>query len=463
MNNSEKHRPVLTSDEEPKERAVSEGLLNRPMRPWLGPHRPLLQRVAAPVLRFFEVEAAGGIVLVIAAALALIWANSPWGDAYERLWNTRISLDLGALVIIEDLRHWINDGLMVLFFFVVALEIKGEFVEGELRDARRAALPIAAAVGGMVVPGVLYLAINAGDGAPEGWGIAVATDIAFALGVVALLGDRVPHSMKVFLLTLAIADDVGAITVIALFYTDDLSLPWLGLAIGLLAVVAVLRWLRVWYVPAYVLIGVGVWLAAFESGVHATIAGVALGLLAPARPLLSRDEAERLVRERTSDKRSAGDVRETTFLIQESVSVSERLEDILHPWTSYVVIPLFALANAGVRFELDMIGEAVTAPIAVGTAVGLVVGKPLGILASSWIISRFKPDSMPPRVSWLHVAGIGAVAGIGFTMSLFIAGLAFSEGTNQFEQAKLGIFAAAILAAVVGVAMLTAAARRAKK
>ncbi|MDP8957548.1 MAG: Na+/H+ antiporter NhaA [Actinomycetota bacterium] len=433
------------------------------MRPWLGPHRRLLQRVAAPILEFFQIEAAGGIVLVGAAALALIWANSPWGEAYERLWTTRISVDLGPLVLAEDLRHWINDGLMVLFFFVVALEIKGEFAEGELRHARRAALPIAAAVGGMVVPGLLYLALNVGGGAPEGWGIAVATDIAFALGVVALLGHRVPHSMKVFLLTLAIADDVGAIGVIALFYTDDLSLPWLGLAIGLLGVVVFLRWLRVWYVPAYVLVGVGVWLATLESGVHATIAGVALGLLTPARPLLSRNEAERLVGERSSDKGSAGDVRETTFLIRESVSVSERLEDILHPWTSYVVIPLFALANAGVRFDLGTIGEAAASPVALGTAVGLVVGKPLGIVASSWILNRFKPGSIPSGVSWLHIAGIGAVAGIGFTMSLFIAGLAFTGGAPEFEQAKLGIFAAAVVAAGAGVTMLLAAARRSKR
>lgn len=412
------------------------------------------------MLQFLEIEASGGIALVAAALVALVWANSPWGNVYARLWTTQVSIDLGPLVLREDLRHWVNDGLMVLFFFVVALEIKGEFVGGELRGARRAALPIAAAVGGMVLPALLYLAVNVPAGTPEGWGIPVATDIAFALGVVALLGDRVPRSLKVFLLTLAIVDDVGAILVIALFYTQHLSVRWLGGAFGLIAVVVMLRWLRVWYVPLYVLLGVGVWLATYQSGVHATIAGVALGLMAPARPLLSRAEADRFAEELRTGEGHASEVRDTTFLIQESVPVAERLQHTLHPWTSYVVIPLFALANAGLRFDRNMLGGAAGSAATIGTILGLVVGKPLGILAASWIVKRLGLGSIPSGVSWLHLAGIGALAGIGFTMSLFVAGLAFREATERFDQAKVGIFAASLVAAAVGSAVLAAAARR---
>ena len=441
-------------------RAASEGLRIRPTRPWLGPHRPLLQRVARPVLQFLEIEAAGGIVLIAAALAALIWANSLWSGIYERLWTTEVAIDLGPLVLREDLRHWVNDGLMVLFFFVVALEIKGEFDGGELRSVRRAALPIAAAVGGMVVPALIYLAVNLGAGSPEGWGIPVATDIAFALGVVALLGRRVPRSLKVFLLTLAIVDDIGAILVIALFYTQELSLPWLGGGVAVLGVVVVLRWLRVWYVPIYVLLGVGVWLATYESGIHPTIAGVALGLLAPARPLLTREEADRFAEELRDGAARVTEVRDTTFLIQESVPVTERLQHTLHPWTSYVVIPLFALANAGVRFDGDVLGQVAGSPVTIGAILGLVVGKPLGILAASWVVTRLGPGSIPSGSSWLHLAGIGAVAGVGFTMSLFIGGLAFREASGQFQHAKLGVFAASLAAAAIGSVLLVAAARR---
>ncbi len=332
---------------------------------------------------------------------------------------------------------------------MVGLEIKDEFVNGDLRDPRHAALPIGAAVGGMAAPASLYLAVNLSGGSLGGWGVPVATDIAFALGVLALIGDRVPQSLKVFLLALAIADDVGAVLVIALFYSRGLSIVWLGTAVALLAVIAVLRWLRVWYVPAYVLLGSAVWLATFESGVHATTAGVALGLLAPARPLLTARHVDRLVGERDDGDRSTEEVRKAAFLMRETAPVTQRLRDALHPWTSYLVIPLFALANAGITFDGSMLRDAVGSPVTLGIALGLLLGKPLGILGTSWLLVRTGTASLPTGTSWRHVAGAGAIAGIGFTMSLFIAGLAFPAGA-RFEEAKLGIFTASMLAAAAG-------------
>jgi len=438
----------LVSDEE---------LRRGPRRPWLGPHRPVLQRLAKPIIDVLHVEAAGGVALLVAAMVALAWANSPWQDAYEALWTTDAGLNVGGFELREDLRHWVNDGLMVLFFFVVGLEIKTELVAGELADARRAALPIAAAAGGMAIPALVYLAVNASGGALEGWGVPVATDIAFAVGVVSLLGPRVPQSLKVFLLALAIADDVGAILVIGLFYTEQVSLGWLAAAASLVGAVVLMRWLRIWYMPAYIAVGVGVWLATFESGVHATVAGVTLGLLAPARPLVTRRQADRLRADGIAQPdggNAAGQRRDVAFLVRESQPVAERVQEILHPWTSYVVIPVFALANAGVSFDRQMLADAITSPVTLGVAAGLVVGKPVGILGGAWMATRLGLASVPSGVTWRQLAGVGAVAGIGFTMSLFIAGLAFSEGSDTFEQAKLGIFAASLAAAALGAIVL---------
>ena len=439
------------SDAEEREATPEDGLRPilqlRPSQPWFGPHRPRVRRLARPVLDFLRVEAASGIVLVVAAVVGLAWANSPWRASYESFWSTEIALRAGPFALTEDLRHWVNDALMVLFFFVVGLEIKHELTEGELREPRRAALPVAAAVGGMIIPACIYLAVNLGGGSSQGWGVAVATDIAFALGVVALLGPRVPPALKVFLLVLAIVDDIGAVVVIAVFYTDDLSFPWLATAVVLLAGVAALRWLRVWYLPVYGLMGVAVWLAAFESGIHATVAGVALGLLAPVRPLLTRHEAEALARQDAGGD-PIEEAREASFLIRESVPVVQRVQHALHPWTSYVVIPVFALANAGVSLSGDALADALGSRITIGIVLGLVVGKPLGITVAAWLAMRLG-GSLPAATSLRHVAAVGAVAGIGFTMSLFVAGLAFDEG-GAFEEAKIGILAASLLASTGG-------------
>ena len=370
---------------------------------------------ARSVARFFEVEAAGGILLLAATAAALLWANSPVADSYEEL--------------SEEVRPWVNDGLMVLFFFVVGLEIKREVVSGQLSTARAAALPVVAAVGGMVVPAAIYLLLNPTAPTRDGWGIPMATDIAFAVGVLTLLGPRVPPALKVLLLALAVVDDIGAIVVIAVAYTDDLSAGWLGLAGLGLAAAAVLRRAGVWFLPLFVVIGLFVWLATLESGIHPTIAGVALGVLVPER-------ARSIRRRRT-------------------VPVAERLEDALHPWVSYGVVPLFALANAGIPLSAESIADAAASTVTAGVVAGLVVGKVAGILGASAVAIRLGIGRLPAGIGWRHLAGLSALAGIGFTVSIFVTGLAF-EGQSLQDEAKVGVLVASVVAASIGAAILLA-------
>ncbi len=321
---------------------------------WLRSDRWLARSIAQPISRFLAIEASGGLLLVAAAVIALVWANSPWSDSYFDLWHTELTVEVGSRVVSEDLQHWINDGLMTLFFFVIGLEIKHEVTHGQLTSPRAAAVPIAGAIGGMVVPALLYVAINLGGDGSSGWGIPMATDIAFAVGVLALLGDRVPSELKVLLLGLAIVDDIGAILVIALFYTESVQLGWLAGGVAILVAMVLLDRARVRYLPVYVVLGIAVWFTFYESGVHATLAGVALGLLAPSRPFLTAVDADRIADELSADQAvTAAEVRDISFRIRESVPVTERLEDLLHPWTSYLVVPLFALANAGIVLSGD--------------------------------------------------------------------------------------------------------------
>ena len=426
------------------------------LRPtWLRSDRPLARYLAQPVARFLHVEAAGGIVLAVATTVALAWANSPWQDSYHTLWHTELSIGIGNRVLTEDLEHWVNDGLMVLFFFVVGLEIKREWVTGELRDRRAAVLPAMAALGGMVVPAAIYVLVNAGTDNVSGWGIPMATDIAFALGVVAILGSRVPPSLKIFLLTLAIVDDIGAILVIALFYSKSLEPGWLVVAVVVVAAAVLLRRANVRYLPVFVVIGTGLWFALFESGVHATIAGVIMGLLAPAVPFQTEVETQNVVD--VLDHRpgiSLDDVRAASFLLRESVSVAERVEDLLHPWVSYVVIPIFALANAGITFSSKSFSG--DHRLLVGVVLGLVVGKTVGVSAMTWLGVRLGIGRLPGGVGPRHVLGVAVVAGIGFTVALFIAGLAFDDVASQ-DQAKIGILIASLLAAVIGAGVLLTA------
>lgn len=421
---------------------------------WIASDRHLARFVARPLAAFLRVEASGGILLLAAALIALVWVNSPWSDAYHALWAIELDLRIGSFVLEGDLRHWVNDALMVLFFLVVGLEIKYELVAGELRNPRAAVVPIVAAFAGMVVPASIYAAFNAGGPGSPGWGIPMATDIAFAVGVLSLLGRRIPSPARIFLLTLAIVDDIGAIAVIAFFYTDDLSLEWLAAAgVGVLAVVA-LRLLRVWSMVPYVLLGVAIWLAIYESGVHATIAGVIMGLLAPAKPLLDSTYARDYARESAADELDADEVRRLRFLVSESISVSERVQRTLHPWSSYVVLPIFALANAGVALGGGALGEALNSPITIGVALGLVLGKTVGVCGSTWLTVRLGFGQLPTGVGWGIIAGLAVVAGVGFTVSLFVTGLAFDGGTAPAADAKVGILGGSLVAALVGAAIL---------
>ncbi len=423
--------------------------------------RALARLVARPVREFLRVEYASSVLLLAAAVIALVWANSPWSSTYEELWETHLVLDLGVLQIDESLQHWVNDALMVFFFFVVGLEIKYELVHGDLRDPRSAALPIVAAVGGMAVPAAIYALIVGGGAGSSGWGIPMATDIAFAVGVLGLLGRRIPAPARLFLLTLAVVDDIGAIVVIALFYTADVDLQWLVAAVALLLVMVVMRRLRIWALPAYVVVGALVWLATLESGVHATLAGVAIGLLTPAKPLLEERVAREYAREAIADRElDADELARLRFLLSESVPMVERLQARLHPFSAYVVLPVFALANAGVPLDGGVLHEAVGSTIALGITLGLVVGKPVGIVLAAFLTVRLGLGRLPDGTGWRMLTGLGAVGGIGFTVSLFIAGLSFPGEELLTSEAKIGILAGSLLSAGVGVTLLLLTTRR---
>ena len=425
---------------------------------WLGSNRPMARAIGRPMVRFLAIEASGGILLMVATLVALVWANSPWSGSYYDFWHTEVHLAFGDVVSLDQDGHsltlvgFVNDVLMAVFFFVVGLEIKREMVTGELRRPRAAMLPVAAALGGMVVPALIFLAFNRSGAASTGWGIPMATDIAFAVGVVSLLGRRVPTSLKVFLLSLAIVDDIGAILVIAVFYTSDLAMDWLFLGVATTVAVATLTRLKVWYTPFYILLGSVLWYAMFRSGVHTTIAGVAMGLLAPARPLLDRAVMPPI----EFDQLDAEDLREAKFRLNESVSVASRLEHRLHPVTGFVIIPVFALANAGVDISWESLSNAMTSGITLGVAFGLVLGKIIGVSSFSFLALRLGLAVLPAGTTRRHIVGISAIAGIGFTVSLFVTGLAF-DAVGLQDEAKIGILGASIVAAVIGVFVLMGA------
>ncbi|HET9443995.1 MAG TPA: Na+/H+ antiporter NhaA [Acidimicrobiales bacterium] len=408
--------------------------------------------------RFVRTEASGGIALVAATVVALIWANSPWAESYTRFWHAAVNLQVGFVGIEEDLRHLVNDGLMTLFFLVVAMEIKRELVTGDLRNPRVAALPAIAALGGMVVPALVYVAFNDGGVGSHGWGIPMATDIAFALGVLVLLGRRVPPALKLFLLSLAVIDDVGAIVVIAVFYTGRLDVGALALALGTVGGVVVLRRLRVYWLPAYVGLGVVCWFATYHSGIHATIAGVAFGLLTPARPLAPAEVARRWTLD-MGDEPSAAELRQLRLIANETVSPAERLENLLAPVTSFVIVPIFALANAGIEISAGALEGAAAARVALGVGVGLVLGKLVGVFAASWLAVRSGLAALPRDASWRDMAGVAGLAGIGFTVSIFITGLAFDDPALE-EAAKLAVLAASLCASAVGALIFLTGGRR---
>ena len=401
---------------------------------------------------FLATEASGGIVLLGATLAALAWANSPWQDSYRSFWSLNLSVELGGYAIDGALRLWVNEGLMTIFFLVVGLEIRRELSSGELRDRGRAALPVFAAAGGMVVPALLYLAVNTDGPGSRGWGIPMATDIAFALGVVALLGRRVPASLRLFLLTLAVADDLGALVILVAFYSPDVSMRAFVVAVVLVLLIVVLKRVGVRWTPLFVLVGIAIWLALHEAGVNPTLAGVAMGLLAPVVPALP-EHAVATVRHELADVSSVNAARDTARLAREAVSVVEWLEHVLHPWASHVVVPVFALANVGIVIGSDLIDATSTSPVALGVLLGKLVGKSLGITAFTFVACRLGLGALPVGVSWRQIAGIGAVAGIGFTVSLFFVDLSFADPDLQ-DEAKLAVLVASVAAAVLGALLL---------
>lgn len=434
--------------------------------PWSRSDRRLPRLVVRPLQTFLDTEEAGGILLLLAAAAALLWANL-WPGSYDTVWHSEVAFRIGPWELTDDVQHWINDGLMALFFFVVGLEIKRELVVGELRDPKTAALPTVAALGGMVVPALLYAALNAGGPGSSGWGIPMATDIAFAVGVLALLGRGLPSSLRVFLLSLAIVDDIGAILVIAIFYSEGISWVALSAAAGLFVLLVTAQRVNVRFTAVYVILGISIWLAVFLSGVHATIAGVALGLLTPASPFQPpgpvSDRARRVAEKTPEDMdRSDEDVHHwlgLARLSKDAVSPLARMEHSLHPWTSYVIIPLFALANAGVDLGGGALNDALTSRVTLGIVLGLVVGKIAGITLFSWGAVRAGLARLPSGTGWTQVTAIAAVAGIGFTVSLFIASLAFRD-QEVLASAKVGVLGASVIAGAIGAVLLASTRRR---
>ncbi len=425
--------------------------------------KPLGVQVRLLFQQFTRLQASGGMLLLAAAALALIWANSPWGQNYFGLWETYLKIELGDLVLKESLLHWVNDGLMVIFFFVVGLEIKREVLAGELASPRRAALPLIAAVGGMLLPALTFIAFNLGGPGQAGWGIPMATDIAFVLGILTLFGRRVPISLKVFFTALAIADDLGAVLVLALFYSGEIAWTALGVGAVFLVTLIVLNWGQVRQPLPYALLGIGLWLAFLQSGIHPTIAGVLLALTIPAR---SQVRAEAFMAQCTAalGGLGSGDPHEksrrqqaaaqTLEVIAERIQTPlQRLERTLNPWVAYLVVPIFAWANAGVDLSGDLL-QALTQPASLGIILGLLLGKSLGITLFSWLAVRSGLADLPYGVSWWQLFATSWLAGIGFTMSLFIADSAFWE-PSLLALAKTSILVASVLAALIGSALIT--------
>jgi NhaA family Na+:H+ antiporter len=419
-----------------------------------------IDAIVRPFQEFAHTAAAGGLVLLAAAIVALIWANSPFAHYYHDLWHTAFEVGVGKFVFSQPLEDWITDGLMAVVFFVVGLEIKREATTGELSTFRQASLPVAAALGGMLVPALIYTSWNYGTPEISGWGIPMATDIAFALGVLALLGKRVPSSLRVFLTAVAIVDDLGAVLVIAIFYTAQIS--GMALAAGLvgLAVMALANRLGVRSPLAYFLMGLCVWAAFLASGVHATIAGVLTALTIPSRSILDEDKfvaAGRGFLDAVDDDDS---VQERKIAAVHALEIScehvqtplLRLEHALHPWVAFVIMPIFALANAGIPLGADFV-ESLAAPVTLGVAVGLILGKQIGVTLFTWLAVRSGLAVLPESMNWRSVSGLAWLAGIGFTMSMFIAGLAFDSAETLVE-AKAGILTASLVAGLIGYVLL---------
>ncbi len=431
------------------------------------PPRPVLAvRLIRPFRQFAEWQAAGGVTLLVAAAVAMAIANSPWHGAVEAFWQTPVALSFGSGVFSLSLREWISDGLMAIFFLLVGLEIKSELLVGELSTVRTASLPLAAAVGGMIVPALIFTAFNRSTPGSPGWGIPTATDIAFALGVLALIGSRVPPALTVFLAALAIADDLGAVIIISLFYGHAPEAAWLMYAAGCVVLLIAANAAGAAWKSVYALLGIGLWYCVLRSGVHSTVAGVVLALIIPARSRIEPARFEAEARQRLAEFEIATGEDDRPVLsnggqqralaafetaVEDAQPPLAQFRRLLHIPVSFWIMPLFALANAGVT--LDSAGPdapVLVGPVTIGVALGLIVGKPVGILLATWIATRLGAP-LPTGASWASIAGVACLGGIGFTMSLFVSGLAFPS-SPLIAQAKVGIVAASLMAGLVGAA-----------
>jgi NhaA family Na+:H+ antiporter len=429
-----------------------------------------VERWLAPVTRFLHIEAASGVVLLACTAVALALANSPAAEWFAAIWKTPVALSIGGFALSGDVGHLIvNDGLMTIFFFVVGLEVKREMVHGELRDRRKALLPIFAAAGGVVVPAAIYLGLQWGEAGQRGWAIPMATDIAFVVGLLALFGKRVPFGFKILLLSLAIVDDLVAVLIIAFVFTETIAWGWLGLAAAVFGIVYLFNRIGARTVGVYLVAGAFIWLAFLQAGVHPTVAGVLLGLLTPAHAWIGQETFADVLREAwerasgESDELDGADavVGRTQFAVREAVSPLHRLEEGLHPWVAFGIMPLFAFANAGVVLSLSSLAD----PVAIAVAAGLAVGKPVGIISACILAVRLQVSSLPEGVTWGMLAGGACLAGIGFTMALFLNALAFPAADfPAFEAAgKIGTLAGSLVSAVIGAGLLSMALRRARR
>jgi len=424
-----------------------------------------IDQLIEPVSKFIHQEYTSGIVLLMSVLAAIVWVNSPFSESYHHFWNITFSVGIGKAVLDHPLHIWINDGLMAIFFFVIGLELKREFMEGELSTVKKSLLPMMAALGGMLVPALVYFVINKGTEASHGWGIPMATDIAFALALLSIAGKHIPSSVKVFLSALAVADDLGAVLVIAFFYTSGISFLPLMIGLGFLLILIIANVMGVRSGTFYLIIGFGVWVGFLLSGVHATIAGVLVAFTIPARTKINEDEYSRqvkqLIHEFDHEIPNAGalttpsqhqTIQEIKKMSLDAETPLQKIENALHPYVAFVIMPLFALANSGIIIGADIF-SAIVNPVSIGVAVGLLLGKFIGVLLFTFTMVKTKLAQLPAKATWGHMVGVSILAGIGFTMSLFISALAFSDA-QMINQAKYGILVASIIAGTLGLTVL---------
>lgn len=424
-----------------------------------------IEKILRPIHRFIHQEFTGGIVLFVSVIVAIIWANSAWHDSYHDLWEKNLSVSFSNSGLDKPLHIWINDGLMALFFFVIGLELKREFIAGELSSLKKASLPMVAALGGMLVPAFIYFLFNNNRDSAGGWGIPMATDIAFALALLSLAGKRIPSSVKVFLSALAVADDLGAVIVIALFYTAKIAYLPLIIGVGLLLVLALGNALGIRSTLFYLLIGICVWGCFLSSGVHATIAGVLVAFTIPARTKIDEDEYVSCLNAYTNQFREAIPLKGSLTTAEQHQTIErikqlsldaetplQKIEYGLHPWVAFVIMPLFALANAGMLIDSSFF-TALLNPVSLGVAIGLLLGKFIGVLLFTWLMVKSGMADLPQFATWRHITGVAILAGVGFTMSLFITGLAFTN-PEMVDQSKYGILISSVIAGSLGILVL---------